>query len=151
MSPLHWGLSAGLAMLPDLDVLAFRLGIPYGARFGHRGFSHSLCCALLTSLVVAWLCFEWFGESWWSLWGFFFPVMASHGILDAFTNGGMGIAFFAPFDNRRYFFAWRPVQVAVIGGPILHPWNVRAFFSEIVWIWLPLSLIVGGVTLYRLD
>src|SRR4030095_3379663 len=33
-----WALAgAGLAMLPDLDVLAFSLGIPYGSPFGPRG------------------------------------------------------------------------------------------------------------------
>jgi inner membrane protein len=30
--------------------------------------------------------------------------MASHGVLDALTNGGHGIAFFSPFLNERYFF-----------------------------------------------
>jgi len=36
-------LLAGLfaACLPDLDVLAFRLGIAYSDAFGHRGFSHA--------------------------------------------------------------------------------------------------------------
>jgi hypothetical protein len=31
-------------------------------------------------------------------------VTASHGMLDAMTDGGLGVAFFAPFDNARYFF-----------------------------------------------
>lgn len=33
------------SVLPDLDVLAFRFGIPYAAEFGHRGVSHSLALA----------------------------------------------------------------------------------------------------------
>jgi inner membrane protein len=149
MPPLYWGLSAGLAMLPDIDVLAFSLGIPYGARFGHRGFVHSLCCAALTSMVVALLAFQAFAEPWWQLWGFFFVVMASHGILDAFTNGGLGIALLAPFDDTRYFFPWRPVQVCVIGFRLFHPWNIRALFSEVFWIWLPLAALVGGAMIFR--
>jgi len=40
-------LLAVLAMLPDADVLAFWLGIPYAAPLGHRGFSHSLAFAAL--------------------------------------------------------------------------------------------------------
>ncbi len=30
-----------IAMLPDADVLAFKLGVAYGHVFGHRGFTHS--------------------------------------------------------------------------------------------------------------
>jgi hypothetical protein len=37
-----------------------------------------------------------------------FLATASHGVLDATTNGGLGVAFFSPFDNRRYFLPWRP-------------------------------------------
>ena len=33
------------AMLPDADVLAFALHIPYADAFGHRGASHSLLFA----------------------------------------------------------------------------------------------------------
>jgi inner membrane protein len=149
MPQLYWGLAAGLAMLPDLDVIAFRLGIPYGARFGHRGFSHSLCGAALVGLAAALLTAPSFGEPWWRLWALFGGAMASHGLLDAFTNGGMGIALLAPFDPTRYFFPWRPVQVCLIGGSLLNPWNLRAFRSELGWIWLPLAVLVGGVTYYR--
>ena len=40
-------LAAGViaAMLPDADVLAFALHIPYADAFGHRGASHSLLFA----------------------------------------------------------------------------------------------------------
>lgn len=40
-----------LSVLPDLDVLTFRLGIPYGRMLGHRGFSHSLACACLAATL----------------------------------------------------------------------------------------------------
>jgi inner membrane protein len=36
-------------------------------------------------------------------------------VLDAMTNGGLGVAFFAPFDTTRYFFPWRPITVSPIG------------------------------------
>jgi inner membrane protein len=149
MPPLYWGLAAGLAMLPDLDILAFPLGIPYGARFGHRGFSHSFCCALVTGLVTGWLSSAALGIPWRLLALFFFLLMASHGVLDAFTNGGMGIALFAPFDPTRYFFPWRPVQVSPIGIAFFGPWGVRVMRSEILWIWLPLAVLVAGITLLR--
>src|SRR5262245_55904213 len=91
---LFWGLSAALAALPDIDVLAFPLGIPYGAFLGHRGFVHSLCCALLTGVGVALATAGVFGLPWWQLAVYFSGVMASHGILDGLTNGGLGIAYF---------------------------------------------------------
>jgi inner membrane protein len=43
---------------------------------------------------------------------FFFLLTASHGILDAFTNGGLVIALFSPFSNERYFFPWTPIEVS---------------------------------------
>lgn len=75
--------------------------------------------------------------------------MASHGLLDAFTNGGLGIAFFSPFDPRRYFFPWRPVQVSPIGMAFFGRWGLRVLRSEVVWIWLPLAALVGAVLLCR--
>src|SRR5438552_1401072 len=41
-----------LSALPDVDVVAFLLGIPYGAPFGPRGAIHSLAIALLVGIVV---------------------------------------------------------------------------------------------------
>jgi inner membrane protein len=150
MPCLYWGLAAGLAMLPDLDVLAFAFGIPYGSRFGHRGFSHSLFCALLVGLLVALATTERFGIRWWLLWLFFFVVMASHGLLDAFTNGGMGIALLSPFDPTRYFFPWRPVQVSPIGLAFFSRWGVRVLLSEFVWIWIPTGVLLAVVLLGRM-
>jgi inner membrane protein len=144
-----WLLSAGLAMLPDLDVIAFSFGIPYGARFGHRGFSHSIFCAALVGTAVSLLAGSAFGPPWWVMAIYFSAVMASHGILDLFTNGGMGIGILSPFDDTRYFSPWRPVQVCLIGTQFFHPWNLRAFRSELLWIWVPLIAVVAGVEWYR--
>lgn len=51
-------LVAGIAasVLPDLDVLAFRLGIAYADPFGHRGFSHSLLLAIALAVIAALFC-----------------------------------------------------------------------------------------------
>ena len=38
---------SALSLAPDLDVIAFRLGIPYSAPFGHRGAAHSILVALV--------------------------------------------------------------------------------------------------------
>jgi len=52
-------LAAGViaAMLPDADVLAFALHIPYADAFGHRGASHSLLFACVLAALAAVLAF----------------------------------------------------------------------------------------------
>ncbi len=147
--PLLRGLSMALAAAPDLDILGFWLGVPYGSFFGHRGFFHSLFCALLLGLVVAALTAPALALPWWQLWGYFFLITASHGILDGFTNGGMGIAFFSPFDTGRYFFTWQPIEVSPIGLAFFSQWGVRVLASELVWVWLPLACLVGAGWAYR--
>jgi inner membrane protein len=145
-----WALSVALSVLPDLDVVTFGLGIPYGSRFGHRGFAHSLLCALLVSLPAALLIYQRCGVSWWLLWAYFFVVMASHGVLDAFTNGGHGIAFFSPFDTTRYFSPWQPIEVAPISvTAFFSAWGRHVLLSEMLWVWLPLGVVVGTVWLWR--
>src|SRR5678815_3579050 len=71
----------------------------------------------------------------------FTPVTASHGLLDALTNGGRGIGFFAPFSNHRYFFPWRPIQVSPIGVGFFSPRGLRVLASEAGWIWVPSAII----------
>lgn len=39
----------------------------------------------------------------------------SHSILDALTNGGLGVAFFFPLENGRYFFPWTPIEISPVG------------------------------------
>jgi membrane-bound metal-dependent hydrolase YbcI (DUF457 family) len=48
-------LLAGVAasVVPELDVVAFRLGIPYADDLGHRGFTHSLLFAAFVALAAA--------------------------------------------------------------------------------------------------
>ena len=52
------------------------------------------------------------GHSFMKLAIFFAAITASHGLFDAMTNGGLGVAFFAPLDNARYFLPWRPIPVS---------------------------------------
>jgi len=137
-----WVWTAVCAMLPDADVIAFPLGIPYGHMLGHRGLSHSVAFAAAIGALAAW---KWGrGRARWALFLHFFVVTASHGFLDAFTNGGMGVAFFAPFDGTRYFFPWRPIQVSPIGVGFFIARDVngasygfRVLTSEFWWVWMP--------------
>ncbi|WP_295554694.1 metal-dependent hydrolase [uncultured Stenotrophomonas sp.] len=61
-----WLLAAGLvaAMLPDADVLAFALHIPYADAFGHRGASHSLLFAGVLAVLAAVWAFFGSGRPW---------------------------------------------------------------------------------------
>ncbi|MCR1807823.1 metal-dependent hydrolase [Stenotrophomonas geniculata] len=61
-----WLLAAGVvaAMLPDADVLAFALHIPYADAFGHRGASHSLLFAGVLAVLAAVWAFIGSGRPW---------------------------------------------------------------------------------------
>ena len=148
-----WALAALCSVLPDLDTLAFRLGIPYGHVFGHRGFFHSLPFALVLSLVVvaaAFAAVRAFTRRWWGLWAFFFLISASHGLLDAMTNGGLGVALFAPFDNTRYFLPFRPIQVSPIGMRYFFSrWGMVVVASELLCVWLPMAVLLVSVRGFR--
>jgi len=101
-----------LPILPDADAL-LTPWIPYAHPFGHRGFTHSLFFAALVGAGAAAIAVrgKW-GHSFLKLAIFFAAITASHGLFDAMTNGGLGVAFFAPFDNTRYFLPWRPIPVS---------------------------------------
>ena len=137
-----WAVGALCAALPDADAIAFRFGIPYEHVLGHRGLSHSLVfAALLAAVIAALLPGRSLPGNRTRLWLFLFLATASHGVLDMLTNGGHGVALFAPFDNSRHFFSWRPIEVS--------PISIRRFFSErgiavllneARWVWIPAAL-----------
>jgi inner membrane protein len=58
-------------------------------------------------------------------------------VLDAFTNGGLGIAFLSPFDTTRYFFPFHPIEVSPIGGRFFSERGSSALESEFIWVWVP--------------
>ncbi|PYQ52914.1 MAG: metal-dependent hydrolase [Acidobacteria bacterium] len=125
--------------LPDVDVVAFSLGIPYQAPFGHRGALHSLAFAALCGLLLGLIA-----------WSMDLPrsrlgltaavVMASHGLLDTLTDGGLGIALFRPFSEARYFAPWRPIPVAPIGRRLLAANGLHLMLHECI-LFLPLFVV----------
>lgn len=136
------GIGATLAMLPDADVVGFALGIDYASPFGHRGASHSIAIAALTASVVA-IVYQPARNR--LAWLFLFVSMASHGLLDALTSGGLGPALLWPFDETRYFAPIRPVSVSPIGGGFFSLRGLAVLWSEWLWIWCPtlLLLLIG--------
>jgi inner membrane protein len=113
---------------------------------GHRGLSHSLAFALVLGCIVTFLAFRRLPERWtrFLLISYFFVVTASHGALDAMTNGGLGIAFFAPFDNTRYFFPFRPVKVSPIGLSFFSARGLDVIWSEFLWVCVPGTIIAAA-------
>jgi len=138
---LFWILSAALPMLPDLDVLGLPLGVPFLSMWGHRGITHSLVGAIVIGAVAAALAYRALGARVVPLALYFAAITASHGALDALTNGGPGVAFFAPFDATRSFFPWRPLPVSPLGANFFSAWGVRVFLAELVMLWLPCAAI----------
>jgi len=140
------------AVVPDADVIGFPLGVHYGDLLGHRGITHSLAFAAVLSIIIS------VSAPSRSLQGtkrgilalYLFVATASHGVLDAMTNGGLGVAFFAPFSSARYFLPCRPIEVSPIG--------ISAFFthrgvvvlqSEGLWIWAPFLGLAMVMHLWR--
>ncbi len=142
------------AMVPDLDVIGFRFGVRYGDLLGHRGLSHSLLIAAVIALVALWTAFrrkepaEPGKKAMPVLWLFLFAATASHGLLDAMTNGGRGVALLSPFDPQRIFFPWTPIQVSPIGAGFFTGRGLAVLESELVWIGLPavgFFLLIAGL------
>jgi inner membrane protein len=144
-------IACAASVLPDVDSLGFAAGIPYGHPLGHRGITHSLPFALLVALASMAFAKR-LGSSGTMTFAVVFASAASHGVLDALTTGGLGVAFFSPFSNRRYFLPWRVIVVSPIGiTPFLSEWGLRVVKSEAVWIWLPAAVLASaGAALRRI-
>lgn len=138
------------SVLPDVDAFGYWAGVPYESPFGHRGFTHSLFFALCVALACTAIAPS-LGARRWIVFAVVLLSAASHGVLDAMTTGGHGIAFFAPFSNERYHLPWEVIRIS--------PISVTRFFSErgasvlaseLRWIWVPASIVaVAGIAIRR--
>ena len=121
-----------LSLLPDLDLIGYKLGITDGSPLSHRGALHSLFAALLTALATA-LIARISGIEFKRTFNFAFLSMASHGLLDAITTGGKGVAFFWPWNNDRFFLPWRPIPVAPIFLGLFTWHGAEILTLELLW------------------
>jgi inner membrane protein len=140
-----------LTALPDLDVIGLRLGIPYHHMLGHRGLTHSILFAMVFCAALAWVFSARKKIAKLPLWLYFTASMASHGLLDAMTTGGLGVAFFAPFNNQRFFLPWRPIKVSTLNmAHFFHGQGVGVLKSELLFIWPPaIALFLLGILVFR--
>jgi inner membrane protein len=141
---LPWGATlAGMvaAVVPDIDGIAFKLGIAYGGMTGHRGFTHTLLFALLIgvagyALAPRWGMRRWVGYAWIAL------CTLSHPLLDMLTNGGVGIPLLWPLDSTHYLFPWRPIMASPISlRRLLSSRGVQVLRGEVLVVWLPLMTV----------
>lgn len=127
---------SALALLPDLDVIAFSLGIEYGAEWGHRGAAHSLLLGLLVGAPLGLVLGRRVGaQALGAVLGAL--VLMSHGLLDALTTGGKGVALLWPFSQARLFAPLRPIPVAPIGLGLLSRRGLHVVLVETLYF-LPL-------------
>jgi inner membrane protein len=145
ISPSLLAVGVALAVLPDLDVLMLRLGIPYENGLSHRGFSHSMTFAFLFALLGAKFSNR-FNTDFRTAFVFLFLSTISHGLLDCLTNGGYGIALLWPFSDHRFFAPFQPIEVSPLGlQRFFSMRGIEVILSEIMWVWLP--AVLGGIAL----
>lgn len=146
-------LLAFCGILPDADVLAFKFGIPYESVWGHRGFSHSICFAIILALMVVLIFYHQQSYSRKQkifLFFSFFIATVSHTLLDGCTTGGLGVALFAPFDNSRYFLPWQVIKVSPIGVKnFFSERGIAVLKSELLWVGIPAFLLLVFSYFYR--
>lgn len=126
-----WYAGIASAVLLDLDAI----GRPFGGGDiawlgGHRALTHSLPFALTVGGVLALMLSRPLRGvlSTGRLWVFFALAMASHGVLDAMSDYGAGVAFFAPLVAARWKLAWQPFD---------------GILPEVLGIWVPGFLLAG--------
>jgi inner membrane protein len=155
MPARFWVWTLVCSALPDIDVVAFAAGIPYGAMFGHRGFTHSLVFAALTGAAVAAAYAAGGGDRYAPRFDaasrtlYFGLMTASHPLLDALTRGAFGVALLAPFTDARYVLPWQPMDASPIGPSFFGERGLAVLLAEIRWIWVPSALVTLTVWIAR--
>ncbi|KPC55351.1 metal-dependent hydrolase [Amantichitinum ursilacus] len=132
------------SMLPDADTAGLLFGIPFGTPYSHRGFTHSICFALVIALLALWAARKLHTTRLRAAL-FVFIATVSHPLLDMCTDGGSGVALFWPLSNERVFFPWQVIAVSPIGvSRVFTERFAHVLGSEAVWVWGP-ALVLGLV------
>ena len=112
--------SAGLlAVAPDFDTLVMRaFDIPHDSFFGHRGLFHSPFFLAIASAILASIAARGHAgrivarvAAMWSM------AAITHPVLDAMTDGGLGVMLLFPISTARVFLPWRPIHVSPLSIP----------------------------------
>ena len=140
-----WPLAVLCAVAPDLDWFVGLFNVHRGHVLNHRGAAHSLFAALLVATAITLLAYR---RRQGRVWLCLACAALSHGLLDTFTAGGVGVALFAPFSETRWACVWQPVRVAPLPLSREHLFNfLDSLWTEALWIWLPA---VGAAAFVRM-
>ncbi len=154
LPPRRLALAALLcSCLPDVDLLAFAYDVRPPDALAHRGLTHSLAFAAALALVLTAAFFPRRvlqpGQLK-RLWAVIFAAGASHGLIDAFTQGDVGVALLWPLTSHRFLLPLHPVPVAPLGADeVLGRWGALVVFNELLLLWVPVLLIAGAVAARR--
>lgn len=151
VSAWFWVLTSACAMIPDADVITRSFGVERGTMFSHRGFAHSIFFALIFGAFAALFARRTLKTAiaYPKLLIFFALATFTHPLLDMLTDGGSGVALFAPFSDERFFFPWRPVEVSPIGFAFFSARGIDVIISEFLWLWFPSIGLLLTTTLIR--
>jgi membrane-bound metal-dependent hydrolase YbcI (DUF457 family) len=121
------------AVLLDIDAIGRPFGYGDLAWFGgHRALTHSTFFALTLGLGLTFLWRQRLPSR--ALQGraaaFLILAMVAHGVFDAFTGYGDGVALFAPLSWHRFASAWEPFA---------------GVWEEVFIVWLPAGLFLGYI------
>lgn len=137
------------SILPDLDVLAFRLNVAYSHVLGHRGVSHSVVFALALALLAL-ACAPQLRSSRLIAFSFIGLATVSHGLLDMFTNGGLGVALWWPWSSDRFFAYWQVIEVSPLSlSRVFSARGLTVLQSELLWVWLPAVVVTVALLAIR--
>jgi inner membrane protein len=123
--------AAACAVLPDIDYFEWPLA--------HRSLTHSLAFAIAAAAAATFIFFR--GPQWSRQRARVAVSLAvaalSHGFLDALSSYSYGVAFFAPFSQQRYRFAWTPLRSSTtsLAGQLLQEALVL-FLPAVLLAWL---------------
>ena len=139
-----WAFAMACALAPDLDWFTGFLRLPFGNSLSHRGVSHSLIAAGLIAAAAMLIGFRPQLRSP-RLWACMLAATFSHGLLDACTFGGTGVAFLLPFSEARFVCVWQPIFVSPIplSGKLLD-WLLFSLGTEVLWIGIPAAMVFGA-------
>jgi len=138
-----------VSILPDLDVLAFRLNVAYSHALGHRGVTHSVVFAFMLALIALAFAPQLRSSR---LISFSFVGLAavSHGLLDTLTNGGLGVALWWPWSSERFFSSWQVIEVSPLSlSRVFSARGLVVLQLELLWVWLPAVIVTAALLAIR--
>ncbi len=113
------------AVLPDFDIVIFLVFQPQ--MVPHRGFSHTLLFALLSSGILTLVASRFMQMRLARLWSVLFLAALSHLLLDYLMGAGAPVPLFWPFLDLGFICPYKLVPVAYYGKV------ARAYFSFPFW------------------